>query len=338
MKRIAPLLFLLVGALVGLLGGAVMSTAKSEVAQADYGQVLASAGDTNITRGHLAEYAIESVGKQILINEMRKIAVVEEAARLNGITATPAEVEQRVKESFDFAENTQVAAQMKAEPRPLLADRLRAVLLEEKMLNITANENDGRAFYTKHPQMFIHPARVKLICVACDTEERAANALGRLKNGEDPNTVSSEESDDKDLKENKGEVGWFTQSQMSPEVAKAIFGDDKHPALQVKQFSNVIRYTYDNVVKQDQHEQFLVFYVSDLTPAVINTYDTAAGAALFYARADKYLRLEPAWYHAREQEITYKVREDLFDENAKMIVLPAQALQKTADQPAPQLR
>jgi parvulin-like peptidyl-prolyl isomerase len=311
-----------VGVVIGFLGGAMLVTAHSQSMTADYGQVLATAGQTTITRSRLAEFAIEATGKQLLVAELRKLAVVEEAARLNNVTVTPDEVQKRVQESLAFADNAQVKAQLESTPRALLESRLRAVLLEEKMMKFSVTERDAREFYTAHPNMFIHPARVKLICIACNTEEKAQQALRRLKDGEDPNAVSQEESDDKELRDNKGELGWFTKNQMSPEVADAIFGNARRQPLSAKQYTNVIPYVYDNVRPEDQHQQYLVFYVSEKVDAVTKRYEDAPEAALFYARANDYLRREPRWYVEREKEIIYKVRKNLFNDAAEMIAIP----------------
>jgi len=336
-KRISSFAVLAVGIIIGVLGGAALTTAYSEQAKIDYNQAVARAGETTITRGRLAEYAISSMGDKLLATELHEIAIAEEAARLQGVTVSAEELQQRVKDSFDFAESAMVRERLKAVPPQLFAERLHAVMLVEKMIGVKVTDVDAKTFYydPKHSYLFIQPALVKATWIVTDTEENAAAALNRLKDGEDPKVVAADCSSDDTVRERKGDLGWFSRGSLNPTLAEAVFDAHNNKGLAKNEFTNYVPIKTDQIVKDDkgiertvQATQYFILAVNDVVAAKTLTYQEAMPAATFYARTYKYAMQAPKWFANQEKMITWKVAKDLFDPISELQVVPPSAQPK----------
>ncbi len=300
--------------LIGFLCGALLTTAHSADPTLDFSQVVAQMGDTRLTRGRLAEFALEKVGDSILNGELLDIALVEEAARKNGIQLAPAEVQQRIDEMFKFAESAMARKRLEAVPRQVLTQRLRAVLLTEKMLNLKdVSPNEAETYFTTRPQVFFSPALAKLICIATSSETDATRAFKRLRDGEDARKLSEILSADKVLRESKGDLGWFARASMSPQVAEAIFDANNGKGLRPKEFTKPLEHLSETGAKQ-----WLIFYVEDFQASKQPSLEEVRPAATFYARAQKYSLLAPDWFIGQAKGAEWKRVKSLFDPAAPL--------------------
>ncbi|MHB9131065.1 MAG: peptidylprolyl isomerase [Armatimonadota bacterium] len=316
MKRVSSLLILLVGLSIGFLSGLMVNDAHSDPAKNDPSRVVAKLGEISITRGEVAEQTLAKWGFKALNEDLFDRALVEEIARRDKVIVTSDEVNKRVEEAMKFAESTGTLPQMKQMPSFLLFEQTRSMLLVEKMTSLKVTQAEARSFFLKNQQFFVtNPPQFKMICIATDTKEKAEKARRRLKNGDAPRTVSVELSTDEKLKNQKGDLGWFTISQMSPQVANAVAGEKK---LKPKEYTETLEY-FDDVT---QTIQYLVFYVEDYKPGNWPSFDEVEPAAMFIARSDKYGQIAPAWFKANAQEIRgakqWTTVKDFFAADAKL--------------------
>lgn len=317
MKRIQSLLVLLVGVAIGLTTGAVLTAAHGDQEPADYTQVVAQVGETKITRGQLAEFTIAQHGQKMLSGELQDMALVAEAARKAGIVIAPEDVKKRVDDNFEYTRNPMLRKQMDTIPRWLWETRMRSIMQAEKLMKLGVTNEDVTTFYIKHTaDLFDSPARVTLICIATDTEAQARAAIKRLKGGEDPGQLSKLYSNDPDLREHLGRLGEFSRYDFSDaRLAAAIFGDDERRGLRAKEF------TLDplpHIDEQTRKPEYLVFYVSQYTPAKRPSLEEARPLATFYARAEKYAAGAPSWFLDQIKSVEWLQVKDLADPKAPL--------------------
>lgn len=325
MKRIYPLALVFSGVLIGVLCGTMLTTAHSDQVPYRYDQVVMKIGETTVTRGELAEKLIASYGETTLSNELLDRALVTEAARRNGVTVTADEVEQRMKETLDFAASAAAKKRLEAVPQDVLADNLRMILLVEKMTKLTVTEDEARVFYGKNPSIFTHPAMAKVTMIDTETLTKANTALNRLKGGEDPGELSSLFSTDKALRDRKGDLGWTLRSQMSPQVAEAIFDGNNGKGLGQGQFTDIIRVdTPDQEIPDKKTAEFIIFYINDVAHEYVPKFDEIRTAALYYCRANKYAQVAGTWFRDQAATIGHerKQLQNFTDPQAALVDMP----------------
>lgn len=333
MKRTQLLITLLAGVFVGFLCGAALTAAHSDPPKFDGDQIVAQAGETKVTRGALAQYALSQLGNKLLDGQVRDMALVDEGARRAGVTVTADEVEQRIKESFQFAEDAMARKRLEAVPHWILAEQMRPVILLEKMLKITVSPNEVENYFATNSGVFFKPATVRLTCIATLEKADAERALKRLKDGEDPGKVSEQLSSDDELQKRKGDVGWFGRNSMSPQVAEAVFeGNDGNP-LKPKQFTGILNNIVSDPKSDGTTVQYLIFYVTDYAPSVQPKLDDVRPAALFYARAQKLSARAPGWFLEHLKDVEWKRIKDAGDPQSELVTVPLSAADYTPKTP-----
>lgn len=290
MTRLYALLLLSIGLLAGFLGGAALTTAYSQPQQFDYTQVVAQFGETKITRGRLAEYALAQNGMVQLAGTLRSVAVVEEAARKQGVTVSADEIKQRIDEVYALTESDRERRALDATPSWLLEENMRTRLQAEKLMGLALSDNEVSNYYTSHPQQFFRPAQADLICIATSNRTDALTALNRLKDGEDPEKLAQQYSSEKVLREAKGHLGWTIRDMLNPEAAEAIFDANKGLGMKPKQFTNVIQ------TKDGNQAWYLVFYVTEMRPNFTPTLEQIRPAVQYIARTEKFEKAAPQWF------------------------------------------
>lgn len=325
MKRLYPLLLVATGLFVGFLCGALVTTARTDQAKFTYDQVIGQAGDTPITRGELAELAIYRHGSKILDQDLRKHAIVYEAARRAGVTATSDEVDQRIAEYQSLLQNYVELADLlgtkkafDAIPRRILEDQFRTALLAEKLMKISVNNTDVQNTYIDNLKRFYRPPMAKLVLTVTNTEAAATRAYRRLKDGEDPRKVSTEISTDEAIAKMKGDLNWVSRSAMSYDVYTAIFDANDGKGLRPKDCTPVIKYKNENG-KID----YMVFYVEDTRSSHQVELKEARTAVEFLARYQKLANQEPVWFAEQEKAIEWKRVSNLLEPVSPLVTVPA---------------
>jgi hypothetical protein len=331
MKRLPSFLLLASGILIGLLCGAVITTAYSDQVKFTYDQVVGQAGETQITRGQLAEKALAkksvrtSLGMELLTGEMQDRALVAEAARRAGVTVTADEINARIAELAQFAENGLAKSQLDAYRRPEQVELVRSTLLAEKMMHITVSEEEAREYYMRHPSLFIVPAMAKLVVINTTNRNKALQAKTQLEQGKDAQALSQLYSTDKSLRDAKGYVGWVLRSNMGPQVSDAIYGTNDQPALKAGEWTDVLTIQSPNpdpAAATSTITEYVIFYVTDIQNNVVKKFDEVHDAVMFYCHLDKYYAQAPAWFKEQAQKIPWQQVKDLDDPQAHLDTIP----------------
>jgi len=317
MNRIQFVLTLTAGMGIGLLCGTALTVAHGDPPKFDGEQVVAQVGQTKITRGQLAQYALTQVGNKILDGQIRDTAIIAEAARRENVIVTADEVNQRIDESLKYAMDDDARKRMEAIPRWILIEQIRPMMQLEKLTKINLTEDDLQNFFDSNSKVFIHPAKVKLVCIATNVKEDAREALARLKTGEDPRAVSAALTADADLKARKGDLGWVDRSAMTPGVDNAIFKGNDGTPLKPKQYTDIIVNT-----NQEGQNEYLIFYIDDFQPGARPSFEQVKDAVRYYARVQKVSKLAPEWFIANIKTIQWQRLKDLADPQSEMITVP----------------
>jgi parvulin-like peptidyl-prolyl isomerase len=252
---VSPVFWTTTGLLVGLMLGTLINSALSYRPQYNYDQVVATAGETTVTRGVLAETALFRYGTRVLEDELKRSAMVKEAARRAGITVADAEVEKRIadyksllQQYADLPELMGSKLQLAALPDWLLRDQFLVQLYAEKLLRVEFTEKEMEKktseMYTGKMEQFIKPPLANLTLIVVKDENEAWKLHRRLRDGEDARVLSAKYSAYDAIKKISGEIGWVPRSQMSPELARAIFDVRNGAGLRAKEFTDVIPYKW----------------------------------------------------------------------------------------------
>jgi len=285
-RHLSPVFWTTTGLLVGLMLGTLISVAFSYKPQFSYDQVVALAGETPITRGELAETTLFRYGTQVLEDEMKRGALIKEAARRAGIAVSDAEVDKRIddykqllQQYADLPELVGSKLQLDALPDWLLHDQFNVELCAEKLMKVdfTREELDKKMseMYTQKMEQFLKPALANLTLIVCRDENDAWQLNKRLGDGEDAGKLSQMYSAYDAIKNIKGEIGWVPRSQMSPELATAIFDVRNGKGLNPKEFTDPIpykwpidfKYVNGQPVPNRYETNYVVLYVNGVSPA-----------------------------------------------------------------------
>lgn len=324
MKRISGVILLFSGIFIGFLTGAFTKVAQSDFRKADYDQVIAQIGETKITRAELAERLMTTRGKrdllgiELLRGEYQDRLLIIEAARKNNITVSEEEINQRVKETMAIEIGS------KDQPRYLLADRAKVIIMAEKLLGINVTEQDAYNFY-KDPtnaNIFLQPEMAKLICVATLRSADATTALRRIRAGEDPKIISEQFSYDPRLKEIKGDLGWFMGTALPTGVQLSIFGGTRKPPMKPGEATEVMTIDSQKPVPNDKGEyerrtEYWILYIEDIRAQTMPTFNDAKKVAIHYTRLSRFATLYNSWLLKQAEEVNaaggYQMLTDLFD-------------------------
>lgn len=319
MKRLHAVMLVSAGMLIGFVSGAALTTAYSEQRQFDYNQVVGQFGETKITRSRLAEHAIAQVGPRLLRDTLADIAVVEEEARKRGVTVAADEIKQRIDETFKFAESEKARKQLEAVPQWLLQERIRTMLLVEKMTGTTVSKNEVDTFYTEHPNLFFRPAMADLLCIATPKKNDAQVAFNRLKDGENPAMLSQKFSSDASLKEAKGDIGWATRAMLMPDAAEAVFDANNGNGLKCGEFTPVL------TTKEKGQTMYVIFVVKEMRPNYAPRLEDVRPAVTFLARTAKFEDQAPKWFKENAAKGQWKQIRDINDPASDLVAVPISA-------------
>lgn len=342
MKRLSPLMTLVIGLLVGLFVGAAFTTAVGDVIKMNYDQIVGQAGETKITRGKLAEYCIARMGWKVA-PELQEQAVLEEALRTSGFTVTDAEVQARIDLLTRYAADNELARQqLEAYPQNVLREKLRAILISEKALNINITAKDAEDFYITYPRLFFSKPMAKLVCIATTNLTDARRAMQRLRDGEDPGKLSAMLSTNEKIRELKGDVGYQTRDRVnSSKLAEQIFDANDGKGLKPGQYTEPIEIVTEfmrdkrgpdgqKIIRPDGNPErevvriteHWIAYVADFKQSKTPQFAEVKDVAALLARGAKLQQTLPKWVAQQRQQMTVKWVKDFDDPAAELQVVP----------------
>ncbi len=203
--------FLRSGAAVALTGLLTLAPAAAQDAAPASGEVLATVGDTEITRNDV-DLAVEMFGEQLaqvpedqrtklIVDALIDMHLVAEAARGAGMADT-----EQHEARMEFLEN----------------QALRAAYIEDKVQE-AVTEEELRARYEQDIASYTPPEEVNASHILVETEEEAKAILEQLAGGADFAEIAREKSLDPGSKQSGGELGFFAKGQMVPEFEAEAF-------------------------------------------------------------------------------------------------------------------
>ncbi|MDQ7794871.1 MAG: peptidylprolyl isomerase [bacterium] len=190
-------------------------------------QTVAVVNGQRITRAQLFDTMYARAGRDAL-DELVLKALVDQAARKAGVTASDAQIQERVQElvtRFGGEEAFESALLYYGLTRAALEDDIRLQVLAEAvvMQDVTFNESELRAIYEVNPDRFGLPERVRASHILVDTEAEAQDILSRLREGADFAALAVEFSLDGQSAVNGGDLGFFAFDDMLEEFSAVAF-------------------------------------------------------------------------------------------------------------------
>lgn len=209
---------------------------KEELLQA--GQVV----QVQLTRTGQPRTPSADFYRQVL-NELIAIALLQEDAKAQGITASEQEIQRQIdarKRSFPNAEEYERALAQRGITEQTLRQQVRDQISVQKYIQTrlvratNVSEQATRDFYEKNKAKISMPERLHLrhILVKAGDNTPAGKAaarpkaeglLKRLQAGEDFAKLARENSDDRGSKPQGGDLGWLARGQTDPPFEKAAF-------------------------------------------------------------------------------------------------------------------
>jgi parvulin-like peptidyl-prolyl isomerase len=230
----------------------------------------------DFSRGEAARQRPQ-VARSVLDQLIERALILQEARR-TGRLATDAEVDRRVGElaaRFRTQEEFEQALAREGISRTELRERLRFELTVQRMLDALpapqVREQEARAYFQAHRELFDEPERVRVRHILLRTEAEARVALARLRAGEPFDRLARELSQDPASRERGGDLGVVAPGQTVPEFEQVAF------SLQPGQLSDPVRTSFGYHVVQ----------VTQRLPARRATWETAREEVLRLFRETK---------------------------------------------------
>jgi len=230
--------FLLITTLIA--GAAILAMPYAATA-AEASKVYATVGSETITQADIdaktsmlppqfrARYETAD-GKKKLVEQLTKMSLLSQEARRLQLDKKE-EVAKRIKE---------------------IADNLiiQELIKQEVIDKIKVNDADLEKYYKEHQQEFIEPEKVKVNIIQFKLKDnatpeekiaqkkKAAQALKRLKKGDDFEKVAKEVSEDERTKNSGGNTGFFSKGKRMNTYGEKV--EEKAFALKTGQISDII--------------------------------------------------------------------------------------------------
>src|SRR4030042_2320401 len=166
-----------------------------------------------------------------LQNEMTENFYSSQFVKHSVITLTNKKGETDIYSSIDKKEMKKQKAEIEKKLQFTVENFLASMFLQKEILEkITINEDQVRAYYQDHSEVFIRIKHIliKVDAPASDEKKKKAKAkaeviLGKIKKGEDFSKLASEVSDDPGTKDKGGDLGFFFKGTMAPALEEAAF-------------------------------------------------------------------------------------------------------------------
>ncbi len=181
------------------------------------GKVVAEIGPEKITEADLDAIIERQIENQLVSVEafLGPEQVNEQKKRLleqyRGPQARQQFLRQWLAQEILYRQALDEGLADKPETKQVLADVTRGVLsqqlMDEKLASrINLTETDVRTYYSAHKDQYVEPARAKISHIRVANEDRAAEVLRRIGDGEDFAALAKEFSQDEATKADGGEI------------------------------------------------------------------------------------------------------------------------------------
>jgi len=200
-------------------------------------QVVAAVNGDPITVGELlAEFS------QLTAQQKENMTDADRETLLSGLIDRKLLLQKAIEMNLDtFGIIQQRVAQVK---NNILADAVLNLVVQQQELDVT--EEQLQQYYTDNESLFIIPTRVRISQIVVDTEDAASTIYNKLNKGERFAELAREFSIAAEANVG-GDLGYFMEAQLSPDIAKIAFNMD------IGKWSNIIAF----------RKNFLLIMVTD---------------------------------------------------------------------------
>lgn len=234
----ATIAVLSVSLLLATLGACGSGTSPSPARSSASDAVVARVDGAPILRHEVAETIAASrmTGQALTASQaldaMIRRRLVEEEARRSNVSVSAADVQARFDEvaqsvggqttlATDLSQVGLTAAAYRAQ---LAGALLAEPLADARFPDIKTSASRAQAYYRSHLAEFTVPATVKLGDIEVKTERMAQAVEKRLRQGYSFAVTARQYSNDPNVDENNGDLGWTAVDSLPSDVAKALDG------------------------------------------------------------------------------------------------------------------
>jgi parvulin-like peptidyl-prolyl isomerase len=194
-------------------------------------------------------------------------------------------------EERGYASRPDIVAKTHAYEEALVETKLYAGWI---IKDVTASEDEAKAYHAAHPEGFIQDAQYELAQIVVDTPEKLAEVQEKIRTGQPFEELARAYTKDKEGAKNGGYVGWFPkralQGPFAPvaaleegQVSGPIAAEDVHRVVKVLRVTLERRRSYAEVVEearalalQEKQKAELVRWVEKLRAvATVSLHDRA---------------------------------------------------------------
>ncbi|MCW2277027.1 peptidyl-prolyl cis-trans isomerase [Heliophilum fasciatum] len=199
------------------------------------------------------------------LDRMIDETLLEQEAKKRNVQITEQQVEEelaKTKQSFasdtDYQEALKQSQMTEADVKEMTRMRLMAFAVYEQVTaDVAVTDNEIAAYYQANPERFKTGKQVRASHILLKTEAEAKDVIDQLQKGADFAQLAATRSIDPSAAQNKGDLGFFEQSDMVKEFADAAFamksGDTSKTPVKSSFGYHVIRV----VDSKEPHQQTL---------------------------------------------------------------------------------
>jgi len=184
-------------------------------------------------------------GKKEIIDHMINELLMEQAALKKGLDKDP-----------------KVAALLNSARRQILVENLTA----NEIVKTEVKDEQAKKWYSDNIADLMQPEKVRASHILLKDEETAKKVLAKAKvKGADFAKLAQQYSEDPSVKENNGDLGFFTKDRMVAEFSKAAF------ALAPGEISDVVATQYGfHIIKLEEKQPAGAIPFDDIKPQIVN--------------------------------------------------------------------
>lgn len=184
-------------------------------------------------------------GKKEIIDHMINELLMEQAALKKGLDKDP-----------------KVAALLNSARRQILVENLTA----NEIVKTEVKDEQAKKWYSDNIADLMQPEKVRASHILLKDEETAKKVLAKAKvKGADFAKLAQQYSEDPSVKENNGDLGFFTKDRMVAEFSKTAF------ALAPGEISDVVATQYGfHIIKLEEKQPAGAIPFDDIKPQIVN--------------------------------------------------------------------
>lgn len=159
--------------------------------------------------------------------------LIRQEAKKQGVTVSESDVDTRVAQIKKIFDNNQARFEQALKEQGMTPDELRSKLhdqaVAEKMLarvnkGIKTDEKAIKAYYEKNKSQFAEPEQKRWRQIVVSHKKKADDLIEKINDGADFAVLAKANSADQQTKAQGGEIGWMSDSNFPPDIAKELTG------------------------------------------------------------------------------------------------------------------